>query len=107
MWSNQSGPVRAECARDRPLNTRGVARHGVWLVLARDSTNSSTPPSGDGVGPRKKRAERRAEARNTKRSQGKQPGSPGAYWPDAHPMWLSSTARCAVGGAERTWSTRR
>lgn len=46
--------------------------------LARDSTNSSTPPSGDGVGPRKKRAERRAEARNSKRLQGKQPGAPGA-----------------------------
>jgi len=47
--------------------------------LARDSTNSSTPPASDGVGPRKKRAERRAEARNTKRSQGKQPGAPGAH----------------------------
>jgi transposase len=45
----------------------------------RDSSNSSKPPSADPVATRKKRAERRAEARAAmKRSQGKQPGAPGA-----------------------------
>ncbi len=46
--------------------------------LAKDSTNSSRPPSRDGVEVRKKRAGRRADARTQKRAQGKQPGAPGA-----------------------------
>ena len=46
--------------------------------LGQDSSNSSKPPSSDGVGPRKKRAERRAEARAVGRKPGKQPGTPGA-----------------------------
>ena len=48
-------------------------------AAVQDSSNSSKPPSSDGVGPRKKRAERRAEARAVGRKPGKQPGTPGAY----------------------------
>ena len=48
-------------------------------AAGQDSSNSSKPPSSDGVGPRKKRAERRAEARVAGRRPGKQPGSPGAH----------------------------
>jgi transposase len=46
---------------------------------SRDSTTSSKPPSSDPIEPRQSRAERRAEARATKRRQGKQPGAPGAH----------------------------
>ena len=42
-----------------------------------DSSNSSKPPSSDGVAPRKKRAVKRAEQRSVGRSAGKQPGTPG------------------------------
>lgn len=47
--------------------------------LGKNSSNSSEPPSADPVEVRKKRAERRADARAAKRSQGKQPGTPGAH----------------------------
>ena len=40
-------------------------------AVGQDSSNSSKPPSSDGVGPRKKRAERRAEARAAGRKPGK------------------------------------
>ena len=46
--------------------------------LAKNSQNSSKPPSGDPMGPRQSRAARRAEARDAARRQGKQPGAPGA-----------------------------
>ena len=46
--------------------------------LKADSSTTGKPPSSDPIGPRKKRAERRAEARAAKRRQGKQPGAPGA-----------------------------
>jgi transposase len=46
--------------------------------MSADSSTTSKPPSGDGVATRKKRAERRADARAAKRAQGKQPGAPGA-----------------------------
>jgi transposase len=47
-------------------------------LLSADSSTTSKPPSGDGAGARKKRAERRADARaSTERSQGKQPGAAG------------------------------
>ena len=64
--------LRAENAalRDRVAHLEAEAR--------RDSTTSSAPPSRDPIGTRKKRAERRADAREAKRAQGKQPGSPGA-----------------------------
>jgi transposase len=48
-------------------------------AAGQDSSNSSKPPSSDGVGPRKKRAERRAEARAVGRRPGKQPGTPGTH----------------------------
>ena len=48
-------------------------------AAGQDSSNSSRPPSSDGVGPRKKRAERRAEQRAAGRRPGKQPGAPGAH----------------------------
>ena len=48
-------------------------------AAGQDSSNSSKPPSSDGVVPRKKRAERRAEARAVGRKSGKQPGAPGAH----------------------------
>jgi transposase len=48
-------------------------------LLSADSSTASKPPSGDGIATRKKRAERRADARAaTNRAQGKQPGAPGA-----------------------------
>ena len=47
-------------------------------AAGQDSSNSSKPPSSDGVGSREKRAERRAEARAVGRRAGKQPGTPGA-----------------------------
>jgi transposase len=46
--------------------------------LAKNSQNSSKPPSADPIEPRKSRAARRAEARDSARRQGKQPGAPGA-----------------------------
>jgi transposase len=46
--------------------------------LSKNSQNSSKPPSSDSIEPRKKRAVRRAEAREAGRRQGKQPGAPGA-----------------------------
>jgi len=46
--------------------------------LKADSSTTGKPPSTDPIGPRKIRAERRAEARTQKRHQGKQPGAPGA-----------------------------
>ncbi len=46
--------------------------------LKADSSTTGKPPSSDPIGPRKKRAERRAEARDEKRRRGKQPGAPGA-----------------------------
>ena len=67
---NESLRADNEMLRDR------VAR--LEAELAKDSTNSSAPPSRDGVDVRKKRAERRADARKAKRAQGKQPGAPGA-----------------------------
>ena len=47
--------------------------------LKAGSSTTGKPPSTDPVGPRKTRAERRAEARADKRRQGEQPGAPGAY----------------------------
>ena len=46
--------------------------------LAKNSENSSKPPSADPMQPRQSRAARRAEARDAARRQGKQPGAPGA-----------------------------
>jgi transposase len=46
--------------------------------LKADSSTTGKPPSSDPIGPRKKRADRRAEARGDKRRRGKQPGAPGA-----------------------------
>jgi transposase len=49
--------------------------------LRRNSENSSKPPSTDPMAPRQSRAERRAKARaarSSTRTQGKQPGAPGA-----------------------------
>ena len=70
LWS-QNELLRAEIValRDRVAHLEAEA--------AKDSTNSSTPPSRDGVEVRKKRAERRADARRQKRGQGKQPGAAG------------------------------
>jgi transposase len=77
------GEVAAENAELRRVIEVLEARVAVLeKLLGRDSSNSSKPPSSDGVGPRQKRAERRAKERDAvkvgKRSQGKQPGSPGA-----------------------------
>jgi transposase len=46
--------------------------------LARNSANSSKPPSADALKPRQSRAERRAAARAVAPRQGKQPGAPGS-----------------------------
>jgi len=53
--------------------------------MGKDSSNSSSPPSRDGVDARKKRAERRADARKAKRAAGKQPGALGANLKRRHP----------------------
>ena len=73
------GVLRAEneALRSEVIALRDRVTH-LEAELAKDSTNSSRPPSGDGVEVRKKRAERRADARAAKRAQGKQPGAPGA-----------------------------
>jgi transposase len=73
------GVLRAEIDGLRTDNARladRVAR--LQAEAGKDSSTSSKPPSGDPMVTRKKRAERRAEARGTKRDQGKQPGAPGA-----------------------------
>jgi transposase len=79
--------LRVEVDRLRAENAELVA-HVAQLAdrvaaleaeASRDSTTSSKPPSTDPIEPRKSRAERRAEARATKRRQGKQPGAPGAH----------------------------
>ena len=46
-------------------------------LLGADSSTTSKPPSSDPVAARKKRAERRGDARAAKRAQGKQPGAAG------------------------------
>ena len=72
-----------------------------------DSSNSSKPPSSDGVAPRKKRAVKRAEQRAAGRSPGKQPGTPGKNHakrvPDA--IVTSSPVCCRVAVA--TWPTHQ
>lgn len=69
----QNEGLRADNAalRDRVAHLEGE--------LKKDSRTSSAPPSRDPVAIRKKRAERRADARAAKRAQGKQPGTPGAH----------------------------
>jgi len=69
---SENKALRAEVIALRDRVTHLLAEMG------KDSTNSSTPPSRDGVDVRKKRAKRRAEARQAKRAAGKQPGTPGA-----------------------------
>ena len=83
-YEHQIHTLRAEYERvigeQRVLIELLEARVAVLEKAAgQDSSNSSKPPSSDGVGPRKKRAERRAEQRAAGRKPGKQPGSPGAY----------------------------
>jgi transposase len=66
-----------EALRAEVIALRDRVTH-LLTEMGRDSSNSSAPPSRDGVDARKKRAERRAEAREAKRAAGKQPGAPGA-----------------------------
>jgi len=66
--------------------------------LGKNSTNSSKPPSADPVDVRKKRAERRAEARAAKRSQGKQPGAPGAHLKRRTPEVIVTHRPACCGG---------
>ena len=57
----------------------GLADRVARLESERDknSNNSSLPPSRDGAGPRKNRAQKRSEQKAAGRSPGKQPGTPG------------------------------
>ena len=66
--------------------------------LGQDSSNSSKPPSSDGVGPRKKRADRRAETRAAGRKPGKQPGSPGAHLRRRDPDHVEVHVAACCGG---------
>jgi transposase len=97
--------LREENDRLREENERlgdRVAR--LEAQLKADSSTSGKPPSSDPIGPRKKRAERRAEARVGKRRQGKQPGGPGANLQRRQPDALAEHAPVACGacGADRT-----
>jgi transposase len=70
--------------------------------LGRDSSNSSKPPSSDGLG-KPARAQRRADERAQRRRPGKQPGAPGAHLamvaePDAV-VW-HTPGRCSGCGAD-------
>src|SRR5215216_5208079 len=70
--------------------------------LGRDSSNSSKPPSSDGLG-KPSRAERRADERAERRRPGKQPGAPGAHLAQvAEPDEIAEHApdRCGGCGAE-------
>ena len=70
--------------------------------LKADSSTTGRPPSSDPIGPRKKRAERRAEARAAKRHQGKQPGAPGANLQRQRPDVVveHKPACCSACGAD-------
>jgi transposase len=70
--------------------------------LGKDSSNSSKPPSSDGLG-KPARAERRADERAKRRRPGKQPGAPGAHLamvaePD-QVVW-HTPGRCSQCGAD-------
>jgi len=70
--------------------------------LGRDSSNSSKPPSSDGLG-KPSRAGRRADERAERRRPGKQPGAPGAHLAQvAEPDEVVEHApdRCGGCGAE-------
>jgi transposase len=70
--------------------------------LGKDSSNSSKPPSSDGLG-KPARAERRAAERAERRRPGKQPGAPGAHLAQvAQPDEIVEHApdRCGGCGAE-------
>ncbi len=79
--------IRAECEALRADNERlrgenvGLADRVRALEAAAraDSSTTSKPPSRDGIEVRKKRAERRKDARASKRAAGKQPGAPGRH----------------------------
>jgi transposase len=67
---NASLRAEVESLRDRIVRLEGE--------LAKNSENSSKPPSKDAMAPRQSRAERRRAARESLGRQGKQPGAPGA-----------------------------
>ena len=69
--------VEVEQLRAENASLRDRVSH-LEAELARNSQNSSKPPSTDPIGPRQSRAERRAAAKDERRRQGKQPGAPGA-----------------------------
>jgi uncharacterized coiled-coil protein SlyX len=75
--------------------------------LGKDSSNSSKPPSSDGL--RKPvRVGRRADGQTARRRPGKQPGAPGATWPRSPPptRW-SGMCPSGAAAAARTWPTCR
>ncbi|MHB1535083.1 MAG: IS66 family transposase [Acidimicrobiales bacterium] len=67
-------------------------------AAGQDSTTSSKPPSSDPIKARKKRAERRADERETKRAQGKQPGAKGAHLARRSPDVVVEHQPCACRG---------
>ncbi|MGH9047644.1 MAG: IS66 family transposase [Acidimicrobiales bacterium] len=79
--------LRGECERLRADNDRLRGENemladrvsALEVAAKADSTTTSKPPSRDGVEARKKRAERRRDARAAKRAAGKQPGAPGRH----------------------------
>jgi transposase len=70
--------------------------------LGRDSSNSSKPPSSDGLRKRV-RVERHAAERAEHRRPGKQPGAPGAHLASSPPptRWPGMCPTGAAGAARR------
>jgi transposase len=75
--------------------------------LGKDSSNSSKPPSSDGLR-KPARAARRADQQTVRRRAGKQPGGPRAHLAQvADPTRSSGTCPSGAAGAARTLPARR
>src|SRR5215217_531971 len=75
--------------------------------LGRDSSNSSKPPSSDGLG-KPVRAQRGDAGQTQGRRPGKQPGAPAPTWPRSpSPTRSAGTPPAGAAGAARTLPTRR
>jgi transposase len=100
--------VRAANAEQARLIARLQARVAeLERRLGRDSSNSSKPPSSDGLC-KPARAERRATERAERCRPGKQPGTLGATWRRSpSPTRSLSTPPAGVAGAAWTLPTRR
>ncbi len=95
--------LRAANAEQARLIAALQARVGeLECRLGKDSSNSSKPPSSDGLR-KPARAERRADERAVRRRPGKQPGAPGAHLaqvPEPDEVVWHAVDRCGGCGAE-------